>query len=412
MEIFEHWISKFKAIKTEDFFSLIDRKAFVFLYGEGEWIIFAKDPVHVLDDFSEKISFVRSGDIPTIKPDILGFITYEYGYNFDKFYPKVPKLLLPGFSFAVYKEIYLYNTRLNKLYIGKREMKSLEILNSLGEGNFSAKKEFDTDTKEKYCDKVNYIREEIKKGEVYQVNLTRQEGWSYKGSLKEFAFQLSKGNYAPYSAFLSSENHTIISSSPEKYIRIRGDIIRSYPIKGTVKRGASTEEDERLKRFLEGSKKNIAELAMITDLIRNDLGIVCEKGTIKVDKFKSLESFSNVHHLVSEISGRLKKNISLRKILKATFPGGSITGCPKIPSMNIISKLEELPRNIYTGSIGWYSADLLTLDFNIAIRTCYAVDSMIYFGVGGGIIWDSEPLDEYLETVHKGSSIVKCLTGN
>jgi para-aminobenzoate synthetase component 1 len=412
LEIFEHWVSKFKAIKSEDFFALIDKKAFIFLYGEGEWIIFAKDPVHILDDFSEKISFVRSGDIPKIKPDILGFITYEYGYNFDRYYPFVPKLLLPGFSFAVYKEIYLYNTRLNKLYIGKREMKSLGILNSLGEGEFSAEKEFDTDTKTSYCEKVDYIREQIKAGEVYQVNLTRQECWKFKGNLIEFAKSLSVNNFAPYSAFFSSENCTVISSSPEKYIRIRGDIIRSYPIKGTVKRGVSKEEDERLKSFLTGSKKNIAELAMITDLIRNDLGIVCQVGTIKVDRFKSLESFSNVHHLVSEISGRLKKDISLRNILKATFPGGSITGCPKIPSVNIISKLEELPRNIYTGSIGWYSCDLQTLDFNIAIRTCYAVGNKLYFGVGGGIIWDSEPVDEYLETVYKGSSIVKCLKGS
>lgn len=195
-------------------------------------------------------------------------------------------------------------------------------------------------------------------------------------------------------------------------MRIRGDIVRSYPIKGTIKRGLSIEEDNDLKNFLLSSEKNMSELAMITDLVRNDLGMICKVGTIKVDKFPVLESFSNVHHLISEISGKLKSKLNLMEILKATFPGGSITGCPKIPSVNMIKELEVMPRNVYTGSIGWYSSDLLTLDFNIAIRTSYIVKDMLYFGVGGAVIWDSDPKDEYIETIHKGSSIVKCLKGD
>lgn len=410
-EIFENWKSKFKVISTSDFFDIVDDKAFAFFYGEGEWTIFAKDPVYFIDDFAEQIVFIRSGDIPDIKPDLLGFISYEYGYNFDREYPTVPKLLLPKFSFAVYREIYLYNSRLNKIYIGKRSLKSLKLENSLEKGSFNSSKEYDTDSQSTYEQKVDKIRQEIKKGEVYQVNLTRQEAWRYSGSLKEFALRLNNVNDAPFSALISHPDYTIISSSPEKLIRVRGNIIRSYPIKGTVKRGKSTEEDNRLKNFLTGSEKNLTELAMITDLIRNDLGKICQDGTIKVDKFPVLESFANVHHLVSEISGKLKDNLNLRHILQGIFPGGSITGCPKIPSINLIKKLEEMPRNIYTGSIGWYSSDLLTSDFNIAIRTCYAVKNMIYFGVGGAVIWDSDPTDEYLETIYKGSSIVDCLTG-
>jgi len=411
-EIFEHWQSKFRAISTVDFFQLIDDKAFTFLYGEGEWMIFAKDPVFFIDDFAQQVSFIRSGDIPEIKPDLLGFISYEYGFNFDKEFPAVPNLMLPKFSFSVYREVYLYSFRLNKLYIGKRSLKSLKLNNSLNKGVFSAEKTFDTDSETSYMEKVDKIRGSIKKGDVYQVNLTRQEGWKFNGSLVEFAKKLNKENNAPFSAFISHPDYSIVSSSPEKLMRIRGDIVRSYPIKGTIQRGLSIEEDNNLKNFLLSSEKNMSELAMITDLVRNDLGMICKAGTIKVDKFPVLESFSNVHHLISEISGKLKSKLNLMEILKATFPGGSITGCPKIPSVNMIKELEVMPRNVYTGAIGWYSSDLLTLDFNIAIRTSYTAKNMLYFGVGGAVIWDSDPKDEYIETIHKGSSIVKCLKGD
>ena len=168
-------------------------------------------------------------------------------------------------------------------------------------------------------------------------------------------------------------------------------------------------EDERVAEELLSSPKNRAELAMITDLLRNDLTRVCRVPSVRVDAFATLETYANVHHLVSTVSGETRADLSLTKLLQGVFPGGSITGCPKLAAMRLIRELEEVPRLVYTGALGWFAHDMSQLDFNIPIRTVWAAEHELYLGVGGAVVWDSDPQEEYLETVHKGRSIVECL---
>ncbi len=244
---------------------------------------------------------------------------------------------------------------------------------------------------------------------MYQANLTRQERWTFSGDLRQFAQSLYAANPAPFSAMIVSPDFAVVSSSPERFIRIAKGRILSSPIKGTAPRGQSPEQDEILAQQLMASAKNRAELAMITDLIRNDLTRVCGVPSVRVEAFPELHRYVNVHHLVSHVEGALQDGLDLKTLLRALFPGGSITGCPKLASMQLIRRLEAEPRQVYTGALGWFSHDLSALDFNVAIRTAWTVGDDLFFGVGGGIVWDSEPGEEYLETVHKGRSLVACL---
>ncbi|MBP1628775.1 MAG: Chorismate binding-like protein [Holophagaceae bacterium] len=148
---------------------------------------------------------------------------------------------------------------------------------------------------------------------------------------------------------------------------------------------------------------------MIADLLRNDLTRACVVPSVEVEAFPDLESYANVHHLVATVSGQARPDLTLRSLLEALFPGGSITGCPKLASMELIRELEPQPRLLYTGSLGWFSHDLRQLDLNIAIRTAFGDGRELRFGVGGGVVWDSDPRAEYEETVHKGASLVTCL---
>jgi len=148
---------------------------------------------------------------------------------------------------------------------------------------------------------------------------------------------------------------------------------------------------------------------MITDLMRNDLTRVCQVPSVRVETFPRLETFANVHHLVADVSGGLVPGLTLEALFAALFPGGSVTGCPKSTAMRLIRELESQPRMVYTGALGWFSCDLSQADFSIAIRTAWTSPSDLLFGVGGGVVWDSEPLAEYQETVQKGSSITRCL---
>jgi len=190
----------------------------------------------------------------------------------------------------------------------------------------------------------------------------------------------------------------------ERFLYRRGPTIETRPIKGTRPRGKSAEEDERLRLELQSSPKDDAELSMIVDLLRNDLGRICRPRSIRVAEHKRLETYQNVHHLISIVTGELRDDVTYGKILTATFPGGSITGCPKVRAMEIIDELEPHVRHVYTGSIGylgWHG----NMDLNIAIRTALVHQKWCYFSVGGGIVYDSNEEDEYQETLHKARTL-------
>ncbi|MBN2809427.1 MAG: aminodeoxychorismate synthase component I [Deltaproteobacteria bacterium] len=251
---------------------------------------------------------------------------------------------------------------------------------------------------------LNYIAA----GDIYQVNLSQRFATSFTGSYQEFYLHFRNLSPAPFGAYLETGAHCIMSNSPERYLLIKDDYIETRPIKGTRPRGATAFEDAELARQLLASPKDRAEHIMIVDLERNDLGRVAAYGSVHVPEMQILESYANVHHMVSTVAARIRPGKSSSECLLNSFPGGSITGAPKLRSMEIIDELEPTCRGVYTGSIGYFdfSGDL---DFNIAIRTAVAYQDHLYFQVGGGIVADSDPDDEYQETRTKAASFLKAL---
>ena len=215
-------------------------------------------------------------------------------------------------------------------------------------------------------------------------------------------------NPAPFFAYINAGDHQIVSTSPERFMELRNGSVETRPIKGTRPRGKTLAEDEALRTELQESTKEDAELSMIVDLLRNDIGKVCRPGSVRVVEHKRLEAYQNVYHLVSIVKGELDPGTDAVALLRATFPGGSITGCPKIRAMEIIDELEPVRRHIYTGSIGYIGFDG-TMDLSIAIRTATFTHGKAVFSVGGGIVFDSDPAIEYEETLHKGRTLTNAL---
>lgn len=420
--ISEHWTARPCRVAPDDLFALAGRGACALLYGDGpgaRWLIAADDPLVVIDDPAElaALAFERRGDVPPIRPDLVGFATYEGGAAREPLVPKpavegpVP---LPAIRFGVHRTIRVVDRAAGTLWTGTRRLAagapSETRTAELGTGPFRARKVGETDDEAAYRDKVEAVRDAIARGDVYQVNLTRQEEWRVEGSLLEFARRLFAANPAPYSALLAEPGFTIVSSSPELFLAKDGDRLVSRPIKGTVPRGRDGAADRALAEALRASPKDRAELAMIADLVRNDLARVARTGTVRVTEFPALESYANVHHLVAAIEAAQRPEVTLAGLLDALFPAGSITGCPKIAAMQMIRALEPWPRGIYTGAIGWLAHDASQFALSVAIRTAAVRDGRLAFGVGGGVVWDSDPAAEYAETVAKGASLVRCLS--
>jgi len=259
-----------------------------------------------------------------------------------------------------------------------------------------------------YENAVREIKAYIAEGEVYQVNLSQRFECCCAASPFSVYDVLRRVSPAPYSCFFNGEGYHVLSASPESFLQMAGSRVVTRPIKGTRPRGGTEAEDRRMKAELLNSVKDRAELLMITDLERNDLGKVCKYGSIYPEALFALETYSNVFHLVSTIIGELNRGISHVDCLKDCFPGGSITGAPKIRSMEIIEMLERCRRKIYTGTIGYFGFNRVS-DFNIVIRTLLHKDGKYYFNVGGGIVADSDPALEYEETLHKARGMMEAL---
>ncbi len=253
---------------------------------------------------------------------------------------------------------------------------------------------------------VQRIIDYIAAGDVYQVNLSQRFCAPFAGSAFALFRQLFELNPAPFFAFIQGGDHQIISTSPERFLLQRGRQVETRPIKGTRPRGRTPEEDIELRQKLATSAKDGAELSMIVDLLRNDLGKVCRPGTVRVAEHKRIEAYQNVYHLVSIVEGELEEKQTSVDLVRAAFPGGSITGCPKVRAMEIIDELEPCRRHLYCGSIGYISFHD-TMDLSIAIRTATVVNDTLCFSVGGGIVYDSMPRKEYEETLHKGRTLME-----
>ena len=259
-----------------------------------------------------------------------------------------------------------------------------------------------------YLAAVRRAKEYIAAGDIYQVNLSQRFATRTTLDALQVYRQLRAASPAPFGALIQIGNRSVISSSPELFLKKTGRDVVTRPIKGTRRRGAAADEDERLRAELLARPKDDAELTMIVDLERNDLGRVCEYGTVQVPVLKALESHPTVHHLVSTVEGRLRRDCDVVDLLRATFPTGSITGAPKIRAMQIIDELEPTRRAAYTGAIGAIGFDG-DLQLSVAIRIVELHGRNAWFQVGGGIVADSEPEAEFEETLVKATGIVRAL---
>ncbi|MEO1857491.1 MAG: aminodeoxychorismate synthase component I [Rubritalea sp.] len=326
----------------------------------------------------------ESGDLPN--GGLCGWIEYE-----------------GSFCFGVYSEMLVYRHSSEQWYeIGKL---SNEILPSpsaplLQIGEFSQSME-----RADYLEKVGVIKEYISAGDIYQVNLAQKFSAKVTG---ESAFglytHLRELSPAPHSSYMALGGRELLSSSPETFLRFDQDRILTRPIKGTRPRFDDPAADQRSVFELRNSDKEVSELVMITDLERNDLGQVCDFGSVEVEALLKLEKFEHVYHLVSTVSGRLRKNGNQVRALQSCFPGGSITGAPKKRAMEIIEELEEHPRGLYTGAMGYFGFNGQS-QFNIVIRTMVREGAQLHYHVGAGIVADSVADAEYEETIHKAKGM-------
>lgn len=365
--------------------------------------------------------------IPPFVGGGIGYLSYELGRHVERLPATVEDdLEMPELAFAFYDLVISSDARGRKWLVTTRDggagaaREALERIapgagasrprNVPPESASSTGLEFECGfTPEAYKDSVDRVKEYILAGDIYQANLSQR----FSAPLLEPAWDLYRRlrvkNAAPFSAYLNYGDFAVASSSPERFLLVNGRNVETRPIKGTSRRYEDPVKDMESRDFLTSSAKDRAELAMIVDLERNDLGRVCEYGSVEVDEHAVLESYATVHHLVSTVTGRLHEGRDILDLLRATFPGGSITGAPKIRSMEIIDELEPTARSVYTGAIGYLGLDGRH-DLNVAIRTMIIKGGRVFFQVGGGITADSQAEAEFQETLDKGRAMFDSIT--
>ncbi|MBU0467586.1 MAG: aminodeoxychorismate synthase component I [Candidatus Omnitrophica bacterium] len=385
---------------------------------------------------------LQLNEITPLSCGVVGFVSYDYGLYQEKIKLSLtPQDLVPDCYFCFYDAIITIDHFTQQLHItscglpqkdealcSKRAQSRLKDIETkisacLNDSEDSSSEDTvygigadKTDqkiflkgdiTKEQYEKAVEKALDHIEKGDIYQVNLSQRFMLDLEGidvEKLELYRQLRKTSLSPFSAYFDCGDYQVMSTSPERFLQTDGNVLQSRPMKGTRPRSENEEADRELKKELEQSEKDKAELLMITDLLRNDIGKVCEYGSVHVKEMRTIEAYKTVYQATSTVEGKLKADIDSFDIIKACFPGGSITGCPKIRSMEIIEDLEPTRRGIYTGALGYISFSG-NMDLNILIRTLLLKDNIVYFQVGGGIVADSTPEGEYEETLVKAKAI-------
>lgn len=395
----------------------------IIIKNESEKIIPTNEPFKVISElfnqYKEKYQSYIVAE--TFTSGFAGYFSYDFGMLIEKVKSKNPSATnLPEIFLAFFDSVLVFNhsTKKYEVYTYHSPKEFLDfIFRRLEKPKHSdrsiIKPEFKSNfTREEYLGTVKKIKKYIEEGEVYQINLSQQFECETNLHPIEIYCRLREKNPAQFSALICvDENRWILSSSPELFIDLKNGKVITKPIKGTTKRGVTPEEDEKLKQQLFNSQKDAAELLMIVDLERNDLGKVCKPGSIKVNSLKKIETYASVHHLVAEIEGELENGKDIFDLICAMFPGGSITGAPKKRAMEIIDELEKTKRGVYTGSIGYIDLSGKAM-FNIAIRTLVYDTGKLFLNLGGGIVYDSNPEKEYEETLQKGKAIFQSLIDN
>lgn len=346
------------------------------------------------------------------------------GYDSGRYLETIPNVAedeyaTPDFRFGVYAQSIIFDRCAGQYYyvalpqyeaVSQATMALLRQPNSAtNQVPFALTNQWQANmTKAQYIDKIDALHQYIKAGDCYQTNLAQRFDADYTGN--EFAgyMRLRQQNNAPFSAFIKTSQGAILSISPERFLQVTDGEVQTKPIKGTMPRFTDATEDQQSAQRLLASSKDQAENLMIVDLLRNDLSKHCSAHSVKVPKLFALETYAAVHHMVSTVTGTLSPDSDVFRLLSGAFPGGSITGAPKLRAMQIIEELEPNRRNIYCGSIGYIGLQG-DMDTNICIRTLLCENNRIYCWAGGGIVLDSEAHSEYAESLAKVSKILPVL---
>jgi para-aminobenzoate synthetase component I len=368
-------------------------------------------------------------DLPPFQGGLAGYVGYEYGRRLERIpAPRHDDLRLPDVQLGAYDWVVAWDHERGKGWVmvqtdgqmgrwadGRQRLSS--VMDRLAkaappggrEGPGTSPEIRSGFTRDEYLAAVQRVRQYILAGDVFQANLSQR--FEAPCALEPFEFyrRLRDVNPAPFAAYLQGERFAVASASPERFLRVTPDgAVETRPIKGTRPRGPTPDEDQAQMAELMASEKDRAENVMIVDLLRNDLSKVCLPGSVEVPALCTLESHPTVHHLVSTVTGVLEPGRTALDLLRAAFPGGSVTGAPKVRAMEIIAELEPVARGVYCGAMGYVSATG-AMDTSIPIRTATLQGGRAWFHAGGGIVADSDPALEFDETLAKAAGIVHAL---
>lgn len=375
------------------------------------------DPFSLLDELQQQLlpnlELGAEWDLPFVG-GALGYFSYDLGRRVESMPELATKdLQTPDMAVGLYEWALVVDHKLEKAcVVGQNIEQVWQWLNSQSPADvedFKLIGDWQSNmTQASYASRFDRVQEYLLSGDCYQINLAQRFNASYQGSEWQAYTKLEAANQAPFSAFIRMPNSAIISVSPERFLELKDNVIETKPIKGTRPRSQNAELDQANARDLQTAEKDQAENLMIVDLLRNDIGRVASPGSVHVPKLFDIESFPAVHHLVSTIRADLDTQYSAADLLRACFPGGSITGAPKVRAMQIIEELEPHRRSAYCGSIGYISRHG-RMDTSITIRTLVAEDNKLYAWAGGGVVADSDCAAEYQETLDKLSKILPAL---
>ncbi|MFD2165962.1 aminodeoxychorismate synthase component I [Thalassotalea euphylliae] len=383
------------------------------------------DPLAVLKSIERDIFQkhpLSSSELP-FNGGAIGYFSYDLGRRFEKL-PVLAEndISMPEMAVGIYLNALLFDNDLQQWWLIAPENEwndiaaNLDVIDvpdvSAGPDDltpFALTSQWHANMNEAaYANKFAQVQEYLRSGDCYQINLAQRFSASYKGDEFDAYKTLREANKAPFSAFMRFDQTSVLSISPERFMWLSDGKVQTKPIKGTLPRGIDKETDQANAEQLSASTKDRAENLMIVDLLRNDISRVCVSGTVNVPKLFDIESFPAVHHLVSTVEGKLKDGLDGTDLIRASFPGGSITGAPKIRAMEIIEELEPHRRNLYCGSIGYLSA-CGNMDTSITIRTLICQENKIHCWAGGGLVADSKVSSEYQETFDKVGKILPTL---
>jgi para-aminobenzoate synthetase component I len=388
------------------------------------------NPLYSMREWMKNYEAVKDPDLPDFQGGAIGYISYDYA-RYVETLPELASddLSIPDLYFMVFNDVYVYDHHNEMLYIithyedeafeeAKDRLETLKLLwEKHDEINNQNEKEYDSSnsgdaslnvslTEEDFKVAVEKIKDYISQGDIFQVNLSVRQSQRLRVHPLDVYTSLREVNPSPYMAYIEEPTFQIVSGSPELLIKKADSEVSTRPIAGTRSRGKDEQEDERLAQELIENEKERAEHVMLVDLERNDLGRVCEYGSVEVNEFMVIERYSHVMHIVSNVRGTMSSEYDAYNVIDAVFPGGTITGAPKVRTMEIIEELEPVRRGLYTGSIGWigYNGDM---ELNIAIRTMTVHEGYAYIQAGAGVVIDSNPASEYKESLKKAKALWK-----